>query len=229
MGNANGLFHRSHAHPGAYPLPPGAPVHQAPARLPPRTTPAARAGRRRCEPPPSRRRLVQGPQTASTLLEWTDAHAAGRLVVNALAHARRGGETGTPTRTASTEQETGGHAGRRAAWGHNTACGTRAAAGRLRGAPAAGGSAQHRSAAGAGRMAPRRWLVGCQFNGAPFLWEREKMIDTQAMRDTIRGIYWTVERDHGHALTRRPLPCNHRVALLFCPSSMMLTSARSGA
>jgi hypothetical protein len=112
---------------------PGPPVRQAPARLPQRTTPAARAGHSRREPPRSRRRLVQRPQTASTLLGWTDVNAAERLFVNALAHAGRGGETGTPTRTASTEQETGVHAGRRAAWGHNTECGTRAAAGRLKG------------------------------------------------------------------------------------------------
>ena len=57
---------------------------------------------------------------------------------------------------------------------------------------------------------------------------REKMIDTHAVGDTIRGIYWTTEHDHGHALTRRPLPCNHRVALLSCPSSTRLTSAPSG-
>jgi hypothetical protein len=147
IGNSNGLFHRSHAHPVAHPMPPGPPVRKAPARLPQRTTPASRAGRSRSEPQRSRRRLVQRPQTASTLLGWTDANAAGRLFVNALAHAGRGGETGTPTRTASTGQETGVHAGRRAAWGHNTECGILAAAGRLRGAQDAGVSAQHRSAA----------------------------------------------------------------------------------
>jgi len=57
---------------------------------------------------------------------------------------------------------------------------------------------------------------------------REKSIDTQAVEDTIRGLYWTSEHDHGHTLTRRPLPCNHRVALLSCLSSTMLTSALSG-
>jgi hypothetical protein len=79
----------------------------------------------------------------------------------------------------------------------------------------------------------RGFATACEVNIAPGFRGsrsrgREKMIDTHAVGDTIRSIHWTTEHDHGHALTRRPLPCNHRVALLSWPSSTRLTSALSG-
>src|SRR5215510_16129224 len=57
---------------------------------------------------------------------------------------------------------------------------------------------------------------------------REKMIDTHAVGGTIRGTHWPTEHDPGHALNRRPLLCNHRVALPSCLSSTRLSSAPSG-